>query len=69
MKVLDLLALALLVIGGLNWGLIGCFDFNLITYLFNRTPEVVTVIYILVGLAAVYRIFRTSKVQKVLKKR
>jgi uncharacterized membrane protein YuzA (DUF378 family) len=45
----------LVVIGGLNWGLIAInADWNLVTMLFDRWPIVVTIIYALVGLAAVW---------------
>ncbi len=47
------LALTLLVVGGLNWGLVGFFDFNLVERLLGSWPMAVTVVYDLVGLAAV----------------
>lgn len=50
---MDLLAFILVIIGGLNWGLIGLFNFNLIEVLFGATI-ITTIIYILVGLAALY---------------
>ncbi|MEN9557984.1 MAG: hypothetical protein RL141_353 [Candidatus Parcubacteria bacterium] len=42
----------LLVIGGLNWGLVGAFRFNLVEQLLGSWPMVVRIVYILVGLAA-----------------
>ena len=54
MRTVNILALALVIIGGLNWGLIGLFDFNLVTALFGSMPMIEKVVYILVGLAAVY---------------
>lgn len=50
---MDLLAFILVIIGGLNWGLIGLFNFNLVEVLFGTTI-ITTIIYILVGLAALY---------------
>jgi uncharacterized protein len=50
----------LFVIGALNWGLIGAFDFNLVTTLFG-TGMITKVIYILVGLAALAKIYWTFK--------
>ncbi len=47
------LAFLLLVVGGLNWGLVGLFDFNLVNSLVGSWPMVEKVVYILVGLAAV----------------
>lgn len=51
---LDTLAIVLVIIGGLNWGLVGAFDYNLVTSLFGKTSTVSQVIFVLVGLAALY---------------
>ena len=48
-------AMILLVIGGLNWGLVGIADFNLVAALFG-TSIIAKIIYILVGLSAIYAI-------------
>jgi uncharacterized membrane protein YuzA (DUF378 family) len=48
---LNTIAMILLVVGGLNWGLVGAFDFNLVTTIFGDTM-LTTIIYILVGLSA-----------------
>lgn len=56
MKVIDVLAIILLVIGGLIWGIVGVSNFNLVTWLFVTQPVVQHSIYILIGLAAVWRI-------------
>ena len=58
MKILDIVVLILLIIGGLNWGLVGLFDFNLVTTLFGSLPILVKIIYGLVGLSAIYQIFK-----------
>lgn len=42
----------LLLIGGLNWGLVGVFNYNLVDSLFGAWPIVVRIIYILVGVSA-----------------
>lgn len=47
------LALILLIVGGLNWGLVGLLNLNLVSTLFGETV-ITTVVYALVGLAAVY---------------
>ena len=47
-------AMVVLVIGGLNWGLVGLFQFNLVTTLFGVGSTLTNVVYILVGLSAVY---------------
>ena len=56
MKVLDIVVTALLLIGALNWGLIGFFGFNLVTTLFGEAGVISRVIYAVVGLAALYEI-------------
>ncbi len=51
---LDWIALVLVIIGGLNWGLVGLFDLNLVAALFGVDSALSNIVYILVGLAAVY---------------
>lgn len=58
MKYLEIIAAVLLLIGGLNWGLVGLFGFNLVEAIFSHFPELVRVIYGLVGLSAIYEIVR-----------
>jgi hypothetical protein len=55
MKTLDVIAAVLLVIGGLNWGLVGAADFNLVAALFGAGSAAAAVIYTLVGVAAIYQ--------------
>lgn len=61
---LDKIALAILIIGGLNWGSVGIFQFDLVAFVFGGQSGVVSrVIYVLVGLAAIWCItllFRDS---------
>ena len=53
--IMDRIALVLAIIGGLNWGLVGLFRFDLVAYLFGgQTAMVSRVIYTLVGLAAIW---------------
>jgi uncharacterized membrane protein YuzA (DUF378 family) len=47
------LFLYIVLIGGLNWGLIGTFQFNLVAFLSNRSPKVERGLYIFVGFSAV----------------
>lgn len=61
MKILDTIAFILVIVGGLNWGLVGIADFNLVTYLFGSLG-LEKIIYILVGLAAVYEALCFKKV-------
>jgi uncharacterized protein len=54
MKFLNILALILLVVGGLNWGLVGLFRFDLVAALFGVASIMSNIVYILVGLSAFY---------------
>ena len=54
MRVIYQTALALIIIGGFNWGLVGFFDYNLVDALFGSGSALSRVIYALVGLSAVY---------------
>ena len=52
---LDIIALILTVIGGINWGLIGIFQFDLVAWLFGGQGAVLSrIIYTLVGIAGVW---------------
>ncbi len=50
-------ALWLTIIGGLNWGLIGLFDFNLVAAVFGGGNLISRIVYILVGLSAVWLVY------------
>lgn len=55
MKALDMAALALVIIGGLNWLLVGLFEFDLVASIFGSQENIgAKIVYILVGLAALY---------------
>lgn len=54
MKLVNILALVLVIVGGLNWGLVGLLQFNLVTTLFGATSVLSNIVFILVGLSAVY---------------
>ncbi len=55
-KFLEMLVGLLLLIGGLNWGLVGLFNFDLVATLLGAGTSAARLVYILVGLAAVYKI-------------
>jgi uncharacterized membrane protein YuzA (DUF378 family) len=65
--IMDKIALALAIIGGLNWGSIGIFGFDIVAFFCGGSTSAVSrVIYTLVGLAAIWCIsllFRESPVQ------
>lgn len=60
----DKLALILLIIGGINWGLVGIFQFDLVAWLFGGTDAIISrAVYIIVAISAIWCItllFRTS---------
>lgn len=56
MRVVNIVALVLIIIGGLNWGLVGFFDYNLVDALFGTGSVVARVVYALVGVAALYKL-------------
>ena len=56
MKGLNLLAVILLVIGGLNWGLVGTTGFDLVRAIFGDMSPLSRIVYTLVGLAAIYQL-------------
>ncbi len=64
MKTLELLVFALVIVGGLNWGLVGFFNFDLVATLLGSMSMLSRVVYGLVGLAAVYMLFDKSKMMQ-----
>ncbi len=56
MRTLDLIVGILLVIGGLNWGIVGLFDYNVIGSIFAPVIVLARISYILFGLCAVYEL-------------
>jgi hypothetical protein len=54
LKAMDYTALVIAFIGALNWGLIGIFRFNLVSFLFGDMTLLSRIIYILVGISGLY---------------
>lgn len=54
MKIIDKVALALVIIGAINWGLIGLFKFNLVELLFGDMTVLARIVYSLVGLSGIW---------------
>ncbi len=48
------IALILTIVGGINWGLVGIADFNLVNMLLGFAPMLERIVYIVVGLSAIY---------------
>ena len=54
MKIIDKIALVLVIIGAINWGLIGIFNFNLVDTVFGAMSIISRIIYILVGISGLW---------------
>jgi uncharacterized protein len=63
MKKLDVLAAVLLVVGGLNWGIVGVNGSDLVGAILGELSPASRVVYVLVGLAAVYQALRWKAIQ------
>jgi uncharacterized protein len=67
MKTLDVVSLILLVVGGLNWGLVGAAHFDLVAAIFGmhfgETSMLSAAVYLLVGLAALYQAVAFKAIQ------
>ncbi|MCC6552042.1 MAG: DUF378 domain-containing protein [Polyangiaceae bacterium] len=57
LSALGWIAIVLAVIGAINWGLVGLFNFNLVAAIFGQMTTVSRIIYVLVGLAGLYLIY------------
>lgn len=53
MKTLNLVAMVLVVVGGLNWGLVGLLNFDLVATVFGVASTLTRLVYVLVGVSAV----------------
>lgn len=56
MKTLNLITLILIIVGGLNWGLVGVANFDLVAAIFGEGSGLSRLVYALVGLSALYQI-------------
>jgi len=56
MKFINILTLVLLIVGGLNWGLVGVFNFDLVAAIFGSGSALARTVYTLVGLSAVWQV-------------
>jgi len=68
MKTLDVITTVLLVVGGLNWGLVGAAKFDLVATIFGmhfgETSALTSAVYLLVGLSAVYQAASFKAIQR-----
>lgn len=64
MQKLDIVAAILLVVGGLNWGLVGLANFDLVAALFGTGSMLAKIVYTLVGVAAIYQALSVKAIQR-----
>ncbi len=64
MKSLDAIAAILLVVGGLNWGLVGLANFDLVAAIFGQMSVLGRIVYIVVGLSALYQALQRKAIQR-----
>lgn len=64
MNAIDWIAMVLLIIGGINWGLVGLFNVDLVATLFGEGSSLSRVIYTLVGLSGLWSIYTASKMSR-----
>lgn len=61
MSILNVVTLALVIVGGLNWGLVGLFEFDLVAAIFGPGSALARIVYVVVGLSAAYQIVPLSR--------
>ena len=64
MRGLDIVTATLLIIGGLNWGLVGFAEFDLVAALFGRMTPLSRAVYALVGLSALYQLLQWNAMRR-----
>jgi uncharacterized protein len=64
MKTIDVIAAVLVVVGALNWGLVGLFQFDLVAALFGNASGVSRIVYALVGFAGAFQMMQWKGIQR-----
>ncbi len=64
MKTIDLIAAIFLFAGGINWGLVAIFDFNMVTWLFGGMNILTRVVYLLIAISAIYDALMWKSIQR-----
>jgi len=64
MRALDAIVAVLLIVGGLNWGLVGIFNFDLVAAIFGAGSALSRIVYTIVGLCAVYWLVEWSAIRR-----
>jgi hypothetical protein len=61
MKAVNVITLLLVIVGGVNWGLVGLFSFDLVAAIFGAGSTLSRLVYILVGLSALWQVVPLTK--------
>jgi uncharacterized membrane protein YuzA (DUF378 family) len=64
MRSFDVIVAVLLVVGGLNWGLVGLFGFDLVATIFGNMSLLSRIVYLLVGASAIYQGLQWKAIQR-----
>lgn len=64
MKILDAITFILVIVGGLNWGLVGFFGFDLVATIFGEMSALSRIVYALVGLCALYELIEFKAIPR-----
>lgn len=62
-NIIDFILLAIIIIGAINWGLIGLFRFDLIAFLFGTMSWLTRVVYVLVGISGIYMLSMFARIK------
>jgi uncharacterized protein len=65
LSALDWIALVLVIVGAINWGLVGLFGFNLVAAIFGFSRVLLAIVYIVVGLAGLWTIYLVARLTSV----
>ena len=64
LKVIDWVALVLVIVGGLNWALVGLLSFDLVAAIFGDMSVIARIVYTLVGLSALWVLINLGKLAR-----
>ena len=64
MKTIDILAAVLVVVGAINWGLVGLFSFDLVATIFGDMSVISRLVYVVVGIAGAFQVFQWKAIQR-----
>jgi len=64
LNTVDMISLVLVIIGGLNWGLKGLADFDIVSVIFQPMSMLSRLVYVLIGLSAVYLAVNVTKFER-----